>query len=141
MEKQCTSCRKTKDISSFGKHKGYRLGVRAVCNECRRIANKERPKEGRHQEYVRNKQHALDRELFSNYGITREQYNEMIIKQDYLCAICGKHQSESHKGLHTDHCHETKKVRGLLCNSCNLAIGMLKHNVTILTKAIKYLGG
>lgn len=78
-------------------------------------------------------------ELKKTYGICLVDFNELRLKQDFLCAICGKHETESNKGLHIDHCHETKKVRGLLCNSCNLAIGMMKHNVTILSKAIQYL--
>lgn len=83
----------------------------------------------------------MDRQRLNLYGISAQQYNDLLIKQDYLCAICGKHQSDSHKGLCVDHCHETKTVRGLLCISCNLAIGQLKHNLTILKKAIEYLKG
>ena len=44
-----------------------------------------------------------------------------------------------HKSLHIDHDHKTGKVRGLLCHGCNTAIGLMKDDVNILTKAIEYL--
>ena len=138
MEKKCSTCKQVKDITRFSR---VRDRLHNQCKDCRSKANRLRPKEHRHNQYMERRQSILDKHLVKTYGITREQYNEMLIKQDYLCAICGRHQSESPKGLHTDHCHDTNKVRGLLCSSCNLALGLMKHNTTILTKAVKYLGG
>jgi hypothetical protein len=137
----CTDCHTEKETKYFHRNRAAwdKSGFANICKECWKIRASKRTKDQRHGEYLNNKQKQLDRDLFKHYGITRNQFNEMRIKQDFLCAICGKHESESHKGLHTDHCHETKRVRGLLCNSCNLAIGMLKHNITILHKAIEYL--
>lgn len=73
------------------------------------------------------------------YGITLNDYNKMFKNQEGCCAICGKHQTETEKRFHIDHCHSTNKVRGLLCFSCNNAIGQLNDDPAILRKAIEYL--
>ena len=139
MKRKCSTCQKVKDTSAFHRNKGGpdKSGFDNECKECRK--KRIRPKEARHAEYMRRQRVQKNYDLKKHYGITLDDYNELLAKQDSLCAICGKHASESNKGLHVDHCHERKIVRGLLCNSCNLAIGQLKHNVTILNKAIAYL--
>lgn len=73
------------------------------------------------------------------YGITEEIYNSMLEKQNSRCAICYIHQSEFKKSFHIDHCHETGKVRGLLCRNCNIGLGHFKDSVTLLNNTIKYL--
>jgi hypothetical protein len=73
------------------------------------------------------------------YGLTLEQYDELFNKQEGKCAICGKHQSELKQALCVDHDHITKKVRGLLCITCNRGIGYLNDNIQLLSQAINYL--
>lgn len=73
--------------------------------------------------------------LKSRYGITLEDYEEMYKKQKGKCAICGIKKDK----LNIDHCHNTRKVRGLLCGSCNRGLGLLKDNIEFLNNAIKYL--
>lgn len=75
------------------------------------------------------------------YSVSIEQYNEMLIKQNYSCAICNSKESGRKDVLSfaVDHCHDTNRVRGLLCMKCNTAIGKLKHDVEYLKKAIEYL--
>lgn len=68
------------------------------------------------------------------YGITVEQFDEMRRKQKFKCAICKKR-----KPLVVDHCHRFKKVRGLLCSTCNAGIGHLKDCTKTMRSAIKYL--
>ena len=77
--------------------------------------------------------------LKKRYGISVEQYEQMLINQNYRCKICGS-TDPGHKKKHfsVDHCHRTKKVRGLLCTSCNLALGYLKDDVTLLKSCIDY---
>lgn len=70
------------------------------------------------------------------YGITPEIYKEMLEKRGGVCDICK--QASSIK-LQIDHCHLTKKVRGLLCGSCNMALGLMKDDIIILSNAINYL--
>lgn len=70
----------------------------------------------------------------SKYGITPGEYIDMLLDQDKRCAICNTRDY-----LVIDHCHATGKVRGLLCNKCNLGLGLFKDNVDSLQNAIKYL--
>lgn len=83
-------------------------------------------------------------EMKFRYGISVEEYNQMFEEQKGGCAICGKHQSENQNGnaLSVDHNHITKQVRGLLCGTCNRAIGELKvdeSGVKLFLKAIDYI--
>lgn len=78
--------------------------------------------------------------LKSKYGITPGQYEEMLVSQGGVCAICGSHPI-AEQLLSVDHCHTTGKVRGLLCQSCNIGIGHFEDSPSILEKAISYLKG
>lgn len=53
------------------------------------------------------------------YGITIEEYNEMLLKQDGKCKLCGCEPKHNWRSLHVDHDHENNKIRGLLCRTCN----------------------
>jgi hypothetical protein len=83
--------------------------------------------------------------LLKRYGLTADDYEQLLAAQDGKCAICGmtsgwRHrQSGERKKLAVDHCHETGRVRGLLCDRCNTAIGKLNHDPALLQKAIEYL--
>ena len=78
------------------------------------------------------------------YGITVEQYEEMVKERGNLCDVCEKPPSSNNTRAHwngklcIDHCHDTGKVRGLLCNDCNLAVGYGK-TPSILERAASYL--
>lgn len=72
-----------------------------------------------------------------NYGITVEEYAAMFDKQQGTCAICHNPSQRNH--LAVDHCHTTNLVRGLLCDKCNFAIGLLEDNPEYLTRATAYL--
>ena len=73
------------------------------------------------------------------YGINEGEYQVLLDSQNGLCAICRVPQLGKHKFLSVDHNHLTGKVRGLLCNNCNHALGMVKDNPIILQKMINYL--
>ena len=73
--------------------------------------------------------------LKSRYNLTPEQVEEMKAKQDNRCAICTK-ELVNH---HIDHDHDTNKVRGLLCSSCNMALGLFKDNTYTMMCAVRYL--
>ena len=74
------------------------------------------------------------------YGITYEEYLEILNKQNDCCAICKSilPNSKATK-LFVDHCHTTGKVRGLLCSKCNHGLGHFNDNIDLLSEAIKYL--
>lgn len=80
--------------------------------------------------------------LATLYGLTPEQYEAMLRSQGGVCAICGEAPSGRHtrdRRLVVDHCHGTGATRGLLCNRCNRAIGLLKDDAVLLRRAISYL--
>ncbi len=67
----------------------------------------------------------------------QEEYDELLNNQDGKCAICKYSWEENTENMCVDHDHETGKVRGLLCRSCNLKLGWFeKHKVGVLN----YLG-
>ena len=82
------------------------------------------------------KANARDRHYLRNYGITLREYNNMLVKQNGVCAIC---EQSCTKELAVDHDHCTGKVRGLLCKNCNLGLGHFLDNTSYLNSAIKYL--
>jgi len=84
-----------------------------------------------------------DSQFIKNYGITELKYNEMLKEQDNVCKICKKPEVSRIKGilkrLAVDHDHKTGKVRGLLCNNCNRALGLLKDDITVIIDSLEYL--
>jgi len=78
----------------------------------------------------------------NKYGITIEEYDNLLTKQKGKCAVCQckpKHKCKQQSYLCIDHCHKTGKVRGLLCQVCNKALGMLKDDPQLLKTALNYL--
>lgn len=74
------------------------------------------------------------------YGIKKAEYDEMLLSQAGVCAICHQPTNhKKHKRLSVDHDHATGKVRGLLCHTCNVGLGAFKDDVARLTAAIAYL--
>jgi hypothetical protein len=76
--------------------------------------------------------------LKERYGMTENQYAELFFAQGGKCKICLQTRA---KKLTVDHCHFTGKIRGLLCNECNRAIGWMKDSATRLERAAEYLRG
>lgn len=74
-----------------------------------------------------------------NFGLTVDAYLEMFASQGNCCALCKSTSSGWRGGFHVDHCHETGKVRGILCRHCNLMLGHAKDSVETLQRAIEYL--
>lgn len=72
-----------------------------------------------------------EQKLKKHYGLSEQDYNEMLEKQKGQCAICGNYRK-----LVVDHCHNYGNVRSLLCSNCNSAIGLLGEDpITILAAA------
>jgi len=76
------------------------------------------------------------------YGITSEELAELFVQQHSACAICGKQLdiTQTRKWC-VDHCHETGRVRGILCFPCNVALGQFSDSPAMLMRAIQYLEG
>lgn len=80
-----------------------------------------------------------DKELRKKYGIGLEDKNKMIESQGGKCKICQKVLIG--RDAHIDHCHSSGKVRGILCHTCNIALGMLGDTEQSLLRAVSYLRG
>ena len=106
---------------------------------CQTAAWKQRNPEKAKSYASRTPEGRRDSYLEKTYGITTEDWDEMIKKQKYRCAICGVHHSKVERTFVVDHDHETGQVRGLLCHSCNVMLGHAKDNVDTLLNAIQYL--
>lgn len=80
--------------------------------------------------------------LRNKYGITLEEYDALLAVQGGGCAICGSTEPggpKTSKHFPVDHDHATGKIRGLLCNPCNKALGVFKDSPALLFKAIAYI--
>ena len=77
--------------------------------------------------------------LKNNLGLTLEDYEQMLIKQDFSCAICGIHMFKLNRRLAVDHDHKTGKIRSLLCHKCNVALGHFNDDMELLRNAYEYL--
>lgn len=88
-----------------------------------------------------NPDYFYNKSLGRIYGLTRDDYDRMGESQGWLCAICGYPPTGTNNGkrLVVDHCHETGKVRSLLCSLCNKGIGALRDSSEIARKAAMYL--
>lgn len=85
----------------------------------------------------------LRRLNLKKYGLTVEGYNEMLSKQNGVCAICGREEYVKRKGvvipLSVDHNHKTGKIRGLLCYDCNHGLGKFRDSPETCIAAANYL--
>ena len=122
---KCSSCGITLSVNNQDKHsllhrKNYK------CKSC--VASAVRK--------TTSRENRKDYDLQRNYGITADQYKYMVEIRKGLCDICKK---KPKKTLCVDHCHRTNNIRGLLCNRCNTAVGMLDDCTENLRSAIEYL--
>jgi len=87
------------------------------------------------------KEYDLELHMKRTYGMDFKQYEEMLFAQDGKCAICkAEPPTNQHKTrLNIDHDHSTGAIRGLLCDCCNRALGLMRDNTDLLQKAIQYL--
>lgn len=110
------------------------------CPQCREYMRKWRagiPRERKAAEWISKR----DYFLFHKFGIRLKEYEAMYAAQNGCCAICHS-QTTGDVRLNNfviDHCHRTGKVRGLLCASCNKAIGFFEDSIVTLQRAIAYL--
>lgn len=139
---KCTKCLIEKDLINFPVEKNGR--IRNQCKKCRNILvrkwqknNKDKIKIATKRYYENNKNKVLFSAIERKYGITEVQYKEMMNNQKGVCFTCG--ETNGKKKLVVDHCHNTSKIRGLLCDSCNRSIGLLRENVNTLNNIINYL--
>lgn len=87
----------------------------------------------------------IQRHYKKSYGLTYKEVLKLRKKQNELCAICGEKgfmmNDRVKSPLNVDHCHETGKIRGLLCHNCNRGLGLFQDSIERLKSAIAYLEG
>lgn len=76
--------------------------------------------------------------LLHNFGISAAEYGHILSKQNGVCVICLRPPGEKRR-LAVDHCHEIKKVRGLLCLQCNRGLGLFRDDHEKLVRASMYI--
>jgi hypothetical protein len=83
------------------------------------------------------KQNRRKNKLKEKYNISIEEYDIMYAKQNGVCYICNKEHLR--RPLNVDHCHVTGKIRKLLCDKCNMTLGLINDSIELLDKFKQYL--
>jgi len=124
MEKKCNRCSITQDVKFFSKrtYSSGKIGWQNKCKSCEREVKKN---------YY--KPHEFARRLFK---LSDEEYFRLIEDTQGKCDIC---KNPMGRKVCIDHCHETQKIRGVLCNNCNTALGLFNDNISVMKDAIQYL--
>ena len=152
-EKTCTKCNKVNSLSSFPKKKDCKDGHDSWCHSCANESskayyqnNKERARAYTQAWYKQNpiKARGLRIKKFwpgSSWEEALAKYDALFKAQNGRCSICGRHRDAFDREFDIDHNHRTKEVRGLLCNDCNHAIGLLKADdgPVFAERAFKYI--
>lgn len=138
VHKLCSQCDTTKPLKDFHKRSDIKGGIRSNCKSCvneRNLAyyHSSLEKKDAHHKSARKSRYK------THYGISLEDYDEMLLAQDGVCAICRGLETSKRMFLSVDHCHTSGKVRGLLCSNCNRGLGSFKDQEVLLHKAIDYL--
>ena len=147
-EKHCPTCEQTKPLSEFYNHKSYKDGKKRQCKDCENQSSRaryERLKDSG-QVSIKNKRET-NREgyLKRTFGISSQQYEELLEAQGGCCAICKRHHTEFNKRLAVDHAHTDSSdipagmIRGLLCFHCNHLVVGRHTNADIFENAANYL--
>lgn len=126
----CPDCKVVKPRDDYYKNRASSSGYQSYCKECSKA---------RCTKWQRSKGRVDYMKLYHikrAYGLSFEEYDAMVERQNGACAIC----HEKPKSFHTDHCHDTGRVRGLLCAKCNLGISHFDGKPDWLAGALKYLG-
>lgn len=139
--KVCSVCKVLKDFSYFYNSKSSRDGKGYRCKECdssaRTMWKTLNPERSQRSQRGRN--------LKCKYGISLEDYEALLLKQGGKCVICKTDENKALYGINkslnfaVDHCHKTGRIRGLLCNTCNRALGLFKDDKHLLRCALDYL--
>lgn len=156
--KRCRICGLTKPRSDFYSNKGGRDGLRPECKACNLARRKakyaenprpyiertrkwQRENPERVREYMaqfnasgKRKQSNRKSHLKRKYGLTLEEYDALLAAQGGGCAICGNPGADN-----VDHDHVTGRVRGILCFTCNVAIGLVGEDEERLVGALRYV--
>ena len=139
IRKNCRLCKKEKSIDRFSWRNDSKK-YRTECKDCLNIAKRSQPRYGEwHKENPERVRELNKISSLRKYGLTIEDFNKLLLNQDKRCKICKTKNLNNHGQLCVDHCHETGKVRGLLCDICNRGLGYFKDDVKLIESAFNYL--
>jgi len=142
----CTKCGKWKHWKSFSPNHGGSKGRKSRCQTCcakYKAAWKKRT--GYESPYYYNPSDNKFRSLYSLYKLTRPEFDSIYKRQHGKCAICRRPirkqstKSETRRSAFVDHDHKTGRVRGLLCQRCNCALGLFQDDPKLLKRAILHV--
>lgn len=116
-EKECTRCGEVKQCSEYyvrqkANPRGFYL--RSQCRTCMNWVQR-----------------------LNKYGVTEDDIERMLLEQSHSCAIC--EEKFVHLNFRIDHCHRTNRIRGLLCNHCNVSLGYFEKHADIALRSAQYL--
>lgn len=158
----CRRCSETKPASDFSKGDGAD-GLASWCKPCAAEharawyrANKGRARETKRRYYEANRERVNERQReykasrprqykayrLKSFGLTIDDFERMLAEQDGVCAGClhpPTGEDRQNAVLHVDHCHETGRVRGLLCGRCNTGLGLLRDDPETLHRLAAYV--
>lgn len=130
----CARCAVDKPRTEYAKSSAKRNGLQSYCRACATTRRKDSAPTKYNAELDRWRQ------MKYKYGLTQEGFLSLWDSQGGCCAVCASQLSRTEKrGVNVDHNHETGEVRGLLCETCNTGLGLLKDSVDVLEAAITYL--
>jgi hypothetical protein len=151
--KTCGSCKLTKPLKDFYKHKSSRDGHQSCCGQCARQSAKAWNQKNQTVVAERLQHRRLNRPALGALEVSRsrakraghtpikadpEALNAYILNHDGRCDVCGD-TCPTNSRLCVDHCHETGLVRGMLCQPCNVAAGRLRDDWRRAVSMARYL--
>lgn len=161
-EKRCNKCGEVKALDDFYGATGAKDGRRGECIACAKVIrrswyeanradsianvkrwqqeNAERLNAYRREYNARpdRKRKMRDAYYRRSFGITADEFDEMLAQQGGHCAICSRTPDQV-ASMHVDHCHETGRIRGILCINCNQGLGQFFDDAETLERAAAYL--
>lgn len=152
--KICNKCNKKKPatVNYFTKDSHLKSGLRGECKDCEHKHQKKLYAKNKNKFYKRQKKwkqspkgkiSVKNSRLKKCFGIDLEKYQQMLLQQNGVCAICGRPEIATYNGkirmLAVDHDHKTGEIRGLLCQRCNTVLGSCGDNVALLLQMMSYL--
>ena len=156
LKRRCSICREVKFKESFSKDASRKGGLSHRCKDCYskyHSSNSEWCNERRqihHEKHritarIRGREWALDNpnivrnKNLARYGLTVDSFDDLVNSQNGLCKIC-KNELVAGKHTHVDHCHNSGKVRGILCQTCNTKLGWYEKNAKEVEEYLKNSG-
>lgn len=140
-DKKCGACREVKPVSEFYKDAARKDGLLYRCKMCQKAkSGSTEVLEARRKHYrTPTGKNNHFRWHLKRYGISLDDWHQMLVAQSGRCAACSDPLSPETKHVHVDHCHDTDRVRGLLCAPCNRAEGFLRSDPGRALNLVAYL--